>query len=394
MRKNLPYYITWTDQQSALTIPVKHTSKFTYTLDDNSQLIDLSSCSYHQSFGLRNKSIEDAITNQLSSTPLLGPKFTMDFKDKATNELLQLMKLKGKIFYTTSGSESVENALKVARDVSKKNYILRRAISYHGASIGSLSVTGDWRAQDFLSLSDYSITIPEPDEVDALKKTEQIIKEHHQKGIAAIILETITGGNGVIIPSNSWYKGIEALCKKYDILLILDEVVCGFYRTGKPFGYQHFELSPDIVCLSKSITGGYIPFGCVYTNSQIANYYQVNKLRCGLTNYAHPLGIAAMQEVLKICKSKGFVSNLSELVDTLDHFKKSIEKSEFIEDVRHIGLLMAIRPSKSFNIRDLVAKGFYINVTNNELIIAPIMTMTRHELDKALEELKPIILSK
>ncbi len=383
------YFVTWTSQKDAIQIPVLETTEQYYLLNDGSPLYDLSSCSYHQSFGLKNKFIQDAIKNQIDELPLLGPKFSFPLKDKVSKNLLAKLKLSGKIFYTTSGSESVENALKVARDKTGKDYILRRENSYHGATLGSLSVTGDWRSQNMTSLSDLSISIPEPFEKDALKNTEKTIKDNLDKGIAALIVETITGGNGVIVPSKEWFLGIEKLCKQYDILLILDEVVCGFARTGKDFGFHHYGISPNIICLSKAISGGFIPFGAVYCDDSISSFYEDHKLKCGLTNYAHPLGLRALDAILDTLDSTQFKTNLENRIKVLDSFLNKVNTLEKVKETRSIGLLAAVEfhENKTPSFKELIEKGIFINIIGNNMIFAPFLIGEVDILESTLNEL-------
>src|SRR5690606_31748716 len=123
----------------------------------------------------------------------------------------------------------------IARDISKKQIVLARSRSYHGATLGALSVTGDWRNEAHQTVSDWTVRIPEPSEDPDLEKTKAIIEETGAENIAAFCLESITGANGVIIPPQSWWDGINKLAKQYDLFLIIDEVLCGFERTGKPF---------------------------------------------------------------------------------------------------------------------------------------------------------------
>ncbi len=389
MKHNLPYFVTWSAQAQAIQIEVKKTLSDHYILEDNRELYDLSSCSYHLSFGLRNKEIQDVIREQLDELPVLGPKFSFDLKRDASLQLLESLGLNGKIFYTTSGSETVENALKMVRDITKKDLVLRRKNSYHGATLGSLSVTGDWRSENVTTLSDLSLTIPEPHEEDAIKKTEILIKENLDKGIAAIILETITGGNGVIIPPKTWYQSIQELCHKYDIKLILDEVVCGFYRTGKNFGFHHYPfLKPDFICLSKAITGGFIPFGALYCSPKISEFYDSNKLKCGLTNYAHPLGLRAMMEILNIINQEEFKDLVTKRTETLSSFLEEAKALPLVKEVRQIGLLAAVElKSNSLNQAELISHGIYVNIIGNNIILAPFLNTPQENLRLALNKL-------
>ncbi|MDO9181061.1 MAG: aminotransferase class III-fold pyridoxal phosphate-dependent enzyme, partial [Bacteriovorax sp.] len=302
---SLPYYISWSKQSDAATFEIESVDGATVTTTDGLRLIDMTSISYQAHFGHNHPTIIKHIKAQLDSIPMSSPKGIYPGKNQTTLDLLKYMKKEnGKIFYTTSGAESVENALKIARDITKKKIVLARKNSYHGATLGALLATGDWRNPAHMTPEGWVVRIPEPNEENALEKTRSIILETGPDKIAAIIIETITGGNGVYAGTIKWWRGLKNLCLEFDILLIMDEVVCGFGRTGKAFGYMHYDVEPDLICLAKGISGGMIPFGAVWTSPRIANHYENNLLCCGLTNYAHPLGMAAMKGVLEILHEK------------------------------------------------------------------------------------------
>ena len=297
----LPYYISWSKQKGASSFIIASVDGVRIKTEEGIELIDMTSISYQAHFGHNHPTIIKHIKSQLDTIPMSSPKGIYPGKNDATYDLLNYMgKLEGKIFYTTSGAETVENALKIARDITKKKIVLARKTSYHGATQGALTVTGDWRNTSHVLPEDWVVRIPEPTEIDAIKKTRKIIEETGGEKIAAIIIETVTGGNGVYYGDQAWWDGLSQLCDEFKILLIMDEVVCGFNRTGKPFGYMHYDVHPDMICLAKGITGGMVPFGALWTSSKIAEHYEENILSCGLTNYAHPLGIAAMKSFCPI----------------------------------------------------------------------------------------------
>jgi taurine--2-oxoglutarate transaminase len=321
-----------------------------------------------------------------------SPKGIYPHKNETTKALLSYMqKESGKIFYTTSGAESVENALKIARDITKKKIVLARSKSYHGATLGALSVTGDWRNPAHMTPSDWVVRIPEPSEVDAIKKTRDIILKTGADQIAAIIIETITGGNGVYAGSKDWWQGLKNLCQEFNILLIMDEVVCGFERTGKPFGYMHYGVEPDLICLAKGITGGMIPFGAVWTSKTIAEYYEDNILCCGLTNYAHPLGMAAMRGVLEIVQNKSFLENLR-LVEKV--FKVELEKLKnlsIVKEIRVHGLLCAVDLHKSVDAKKFFDRGLYLISQPNRIILAPPLIITEPLLFEGMSKIYKVL---
>ncbi|EQC51210.1 aspartate aminotransferase family protein [Bacteriovorax sp. DB6_IX] len=391
---NEAYYYSWTKQNSASKLEIKETTVDSYLTHDNREIYDLSSCSYHLSFGLRNERLTNAISDQYKVLPAAGPKLVYNLKQETSQKLLKALgQNEGKIFYTVSGAEAVENALKMARKVSGKEHILSREKSYHGASVGALSITGDWRREGSPLLDHLTHFIPEPFENDALAKTEEIIKKVGPQKIAAICLETITGGNGVYIPDPNWYEGIQNLCRKYKIFLILDEIVCGFARTGKNFAFQHYNLAPDFICMAKNISGGFFPFGAVYTSKEVSDYYENEVLSCGLTNYAHPIGLRVCSEILDLIEEREFVDNIKNLEQTLKDSHQEFNQLSCVKECRQIGNLMAVeldyKDSLSWN--DFIKENLYINVSNNILIITPIMMTTPQRLKQALKKLKGVL---
>lgn len=374
---NLPYYISWTKQKDASTFEIASVDGATVTTVDGVRLIDMTSISYQAHFGHNHPTIINHIKAQLDTIPMSSPKGIYPHKNETTLSLLKYMKKDdGKIFYTTSGAESVENALKIARDITKKKIVLARSNSYHGATLGALAVTGDWRNPAHMTPEGWVVRIPEPNEKDALKKTRDVILKTGPDNIAAIIIETITGGNGVYSGTKEWWHGLKKLCEEFKILLIMDEVVCGFERTGLPFGYMHYGVEADLICLAKGITGGMIPFGAVWTSKKIADYYEENILCCGLTNYAHPLGMAAMRGVLEIVHDQKFKDNLKH-VDNI--FKVELEKLKtlsIVKETRVHGHLAAVDLHKSVDGKKFLKKGLYLVAQTNRIILAPPLIIT------------------
>jgi taurine--2-oxoglutarate transaminase len=389
---NLPYYVTWCAQNNATTFNIKSVDGVKLIIDDNKEIIDMTSISYQAHFGYNHPSIIKHIKNQLDTIPMSSPKAIIPGKNETTEKLLEYLGLEeGKIFYTTSGAESVENALKIARDVTKKKIILARKNSYHGATLGALTVTGDWRNPAHITPSDWVVRIPEPNEVDSIKKIRNLIIEHRAYNIAAIILETITGGNGVISATDEWWQQIRSICDEFNILLILDEVVCGFERTGKPFGFHHYNLKPDIVCMAKGISGGMIPFGAVWTNNSISNYYDKNILCCGLTNYAHPLGLAALNGVLEITSDQNFILNLRDIETIfLDELNK-LKEIKIVKEIRTQGMLCALDLYKTIDSKNFLENGIYLVSQKDRIILAPPLIIDKDTLKIGMSKIGKVL---
>ncbi len=392
MRMPKSYYATWTKQEKACLFPIEGAHNDYYILPDNKHVYDLSSTSYHVAFGFSFTPLKNILKKQLDVLPIAGPKATFDLKQKAGIELMNFLELRdGKIFYTLSGAEAIENALKMARDSSKKDIILARQTSYHGATLGALSVTGDWRHDNHLTLEHGTARIPEPQDDPNCIKTEEIINQIGSDKIAAFCLETITGGNGVIIPSQNWWDRISELCSKYNILLIVDEVVCGFGRSGKNFGFHHFNLKPDFVCMAKVITGGYFPFGAVYTSKKISNYYKQNVLSCGLTNYAHPLGLSAMLKVIETLKNPEFSQHKQRLEKSFNEILEHQKENSNIINIRKIGLLACIEVKNKLSLKQFLDEGVYCSIIGNNIILAPPYIMEIMTLEESLNKLFKVI---
>jgi taurine--2-oxoglutarate transaminase len=388
-----PYFFSWSKQESAPTIEVESTTNDSYLTPQGHEVYDLSSCSYHLSFGLRNERIIGAIKDQMDKLPVAGPKAVFDLKEEATRKLLDYLKLSsGKIFYTTSGAESVENALKLARLVTGKKFIIAREGSYHGATIGALSAGGDWRSDKHLSLSEYTLRIPKINDDQSIHKLKEVISTHGADKIAAIILETITGGGGVYKASRKWWKEVQDICRKNNILIILDEIVCGFGRTQENFAFHHYDIKPDFVCMAKNISGGYFPFGAVYVNNKVASEFEDKVLSAGTTNYGHPIGLRTLMTVIDILEDQEMISNKEQLAEILAEYKERISKQSNVVQVRRKGLLMAIEINKEApTFKELVAQGLYVNCISSNFILCPIYTTTPERLKSALDKLELII---
>ena len=388
----LPYYISWVKQKGATTFNIAKVSGTKVIIDEGLELFDMTSISYQAHFGHNHPTIIQHMKDQLDSIPMSSPKGIYPGKNETTYELLQYMgKLEGKIFYTTGGAETVENALKIARDITKKKVVLARKNSYHGATLGALVATGDWRHDSHQLPEDWVVRIPEPNEKDAIAKTRAIIEQVGGNNIAAIIIETVTGGNGVFYGDQAWWDGLSALCKEFKMLLIMDEVVCGFGRTGKAFGYMHYNVQPDMICLAKGITGGMVPFGALWTSSGIALHYEENVLSCGLTNYAHPLGMAAMKGVLEIVKDKNFIDNLV-IVEKLFHEElENLKTLKNVKEIRVKGMLAAVDIAAPIDAKKFFQKGLYLVAHPNRIILAPPLIINSTEMKTAMKAVYDVL---
>ncbi len=383
------YLYTWSAQKGVFHFEVSESKDFSFILKNGKEIIDLTSLSYQAGFGHNSKEIKERIKTQLDQIPMASAKADFELKTNVTKTLLSKLGFTGKIFYTTNGSESVENALKMAREQRKVQTVAARNISYHGATLASLSVTGDWRNQAHKTYKDWTLRIPEPkDDIDG-KKTREIIETYGTEKIAAIILETVTGGNGAFAGSETYWREIQSICDDHGIYLILDEVICGFHRTGPIFGFHAYNfLRPDFITLSKQITGGYIPFGAVYLAKERADYYDDNVLACGLTHYAHPLGLAALQGVFDLIETDAFKTQFKDNLKVLKNFCSQIESMQNVREIRLHGMLAAIDVSFQPSQEEIFKKGLYLLTGPQRIMLAPALNMSTNLLNAGLSKVE------
>ncbi len=381
-----PYYKTWSIQSEAPYLPVAGAEGTQFIMENGEKVHDLISTSFQAGFGHSQAVILNRIRSQMEVQATAFPKADNISVKNVSKELLAYLKLdEGKIFYTVSGAEGIENALKMARQIRKAEIVLARENSYHGASLGALSVTGDWRNKAHKTVNYWTIRIPEPTAENAIGHTRQLIEDVGSDNIAAFCLETISGANGVITGDPKWWTGIQELCDEFGILLILDEVTCGFRRTGSAFAFQKFPIHPHFVVLGKAISGGYIPFGAVWTHKKISGFYEKQMFACGLTNYAHPLGLAALEGVLDLLNAKGFIKTVEELEETFAKELKELEKLKSVKAIRVHGLLSAIDfHSTTLDWQKLFKAGIHVMASTNRIILAPPLAMSKEHLHEAM----------
>ena len=387
----LPYYLTWTAQAQAVTLPVVGARESYFVLGDGREVEDLVSTSFQASFGHSAEAILAPMRRQLEASCVAFAKATSPQKRVESERLLAALGLGGgRIFYTVSGAEAIENALKMARQFRARPLVAARERSYHGASLGALSVTGDWRREGHFLPEGWTLRIPEPHDDPEGEGARERFLEAGPERIAALCVETVSGANGVIVPPSSWWRAMRTLCDDFGILLVLDEVVCGFGRTGKTFGFQHEDLRPDMVCLAKAISGGYVPFGALWTSEAIAQFYERQTLSCGLTNYAHPLGLAAMSGVLDLLDDPAFHAAQESASQSFDRQLQALAARPYVRALRHIGMLAALDLEIQGMERAwplLVQAGVHVLVKGQSLILAPPLNIAAPRLEAAMATL-------
>ena len=359
---------SWSKQKGLNPLPIeKAEGIYMYDFDGN-RYADMSSQLVNLNVGHGNRKIIDAIKEQAEKYCYLSPSYGSEPRGELAKMIIELMPDNmGKVFFTNGGADANENAVKMARMFTGRQKIFSRYRSYHGSTYGAGNLTGEPRryplepgAPGFIKFFDpylYRETIQFESEEAAAdyyvsKLREQVIYEGPDS-VAAIVIETITGSNGVIIPPKGYLKGIRKICDDFGIMMICDEVMAGFGRTGKMFAFENFDVKPDIVSFAKGVTCGYVQLGGVVVSKKIAEYFDDHLLSCGLTYSGHPLACAAGVACLNYYKEVNILENVNKSGKVLGDVLEAIKVShKCVGDVRYIGLFSAVELVKSKDTRE------------------------------------------
>jgi adenosylmethionine-8-amino-7-oxononanoate aminotransferase len=297
---------------------------------------------------------------QTAELPYAAPGMTTKIRALASQAVADVTPHQAltKILFTLGGADANENAIKLARGYTGKHKILTRYRSYHGATMGAMAATGDPRRQmwepltmpgvvHFLDPYRYRSTfhrttpdIPEAEFAqDYLNHLEEIIQYEGPDTIAAILMESVTGTNGIIIPPEGYMQGVRALCDKYSIVMIADEVMSGFGRTGKWFAVEHWDVIPDIMTMAKGLTSAYAPLGAVAMKPKVASAFDERVFESGLTYTSHPVSLAAAVANIQAMKDDQIVERVAGMGPVLKRMLTDLGESHpSVGEVRNIGL--------------------------------------------------------
>ncbi len=353
-------FYTWSAQAKVNPIAVK-LAKGVYFWDvDNKRYLDFNSMTMCVNIGHGDERVIRAMQEQAAELPYAAPGMTTRIRALASKALADITPggRLSKILFTLGGADANENAIKLARGYTGRFKILTRYRSYHGATMGAMAATGDPRRHawepgtmpgvvHFLDPYRYRSTfhrlnpdISEEDfTCDYLNHLEEIIRYEGPETIAAILMESVTGTNGVIIPPEGYMQGVRALCDKYGIVMIADEVMSGFGRTGKWFAVEHWDVVPDIITMAKGLTSAYAPLGAVAMKPKIAAAFDQRVFEGGLTYTSHPVSLAAAVANIHVMREDKLVERAAALGPVLKRMLNDLgEAHPSVGDVRSIGL--------------------------------------------------------
>ncbi|MDF2842980.1 MAG: hypothetical protein K0R00_1406 [Herbinix sp.] len=349
---------SWSKQKNINPLPIEKAEGIYLWDYEGNRYSDMSAQLVNMNLGFGNKAIAEAIKEQTDKYCYVSPAYGAEPRAKLAKKIIDLMPDNmGKVFFTNAGAEANENAVKMARMYTGRFKIFSRYRSYHGSSFGAGNLTGEPRRYPlepgipgFVKFFDpylYREIVPFESEEAAsnyyiAKLREQIIYEG-PASVAAIVIETVTGSNGILIPPKGYLPGMRALCDEFGILMICDEVMAGWGRTGKMFAFEHFDVKPDMVTFAKGVTCGYVPLGGVVVSKSIASYFDDNLLSCGLTYSGHPLACAAGIACVNYYEEANILEHVNEVGKVLSEILLALkEKHPCVGDVRSIGLFSAV----------------------------------------------------
>lgn len=352
----LPFFFTWTAQHQAKALHLTGGAGAHFTTADGERWLDLGALSYQVNAGHGHRRIIDAIKRQADDLCLASPTAVFPAKVELAEKLLALAGPGySKVFFTLGGAEANENAIKMARLVTGRHKLMSRYRSYHGASMGALTLTGDWRRPPLepgipgvVHVADcYCDRCPFGHTLASCKRECATNVDQTMRleggGFAAAIFEPVPGANGVLVPPDDYWPLLRKACDADGALLIADEVLCGFGRLGKVFGHHHWEVQPDLITCAKGLASGYQPIGAVIVHERVAKHFDDRVLACGLTYYAHPTGCAAALETLKVYEDEGLYANAARLGPILLAELRAVAARLGVRSfVRGLGLLAAL----------------------------------------------------
>ena len=410
---------SWSAQGSVNPIPMVRGEGIYFWDADGKRYIDMNSQLMCVNIGHGERRVIDAIKRQADELVYAGPGMASPVRARIGRMLADLTPGDlNHFFFTLGGAEANENALRIARTVTGRQKIMVRYRSYHGATAGAISLTGDprrWPNEPgipgvvrFFDPYKYRSHLYREGDSDetftgrCLDEVEEIIAYEGPKTIAAIFIETVTGTNGIIIPPDGYLRGLRDICDRHGILLVADEVMCGLGRTGRWFAVDHWNVVPDMITMAKGLTSAYLPLGAVAVSDRIAAYFDKNVFYGGLTYSAHPMSLAAAEACLQVMMEDDTIGHTQRVGHVLAELHAEMKaKHPSVGDVRSIGLFGVLElvrnretkePMAPFNgtspeMQNLGAflreRGMYAFINWNNLFTNPPLCITEEQLREA-----------
>jgi taurine--2-oxoglutarate transaminase len=411
---------SWSVQDAIDPIPVAGGEGRYFWDYDGKRYLDFASQLVNVSIGHQHPKIVAAIKEQADKLCTIGPPMATEARSTLARLLAEVTPGDLQMsFFTNGGAEANENAVKLARWYTGRHKVIARYRSYHGATAGAITLTGDprrWPAEPGIPgvvrmLDPYTYRCPagHPDPCPVCTGAphlEEILQYEGAHTVAAVILEPVVGTNGIIVPPDGYLQAIREVCDRHGILLIADEVMAGFGRTGKWFGVENWDVVPDILTVAKGINSGYVPLGAMIVRKPIADWVRDKYFAGGLTYSGHPLACASAVASIEAFKEEGVVENSAEMGGVFAEKLRELQgKHPSIGDVRGLGCFWGIELVKDRETREplvpfnasgeafapvarvskaALERGLYVMTHWNVIMVCPPLTITRDEIDEGI----------
>ncbi|MGB9234992.1 MAG: aminotransferase class III-fold pyridoxal phosphate-dependent enzyme [Terriglobales bacterium] len=365
----------WSAQSKVDPIPVARAKGIYFWTPEGKRFLDFNSQLMSVNIGHGDERVIQAITEQASTLAYANPFMATEVRARLGQKLAEIAP--GDIdtfFFTNGGAEANENAIKLARFFTRRHKIIARYRSYHGATAGAISLTGDprrWAVEPGMPgvvhvLDPYhGIERGWESAESSLALIEETIQMEGPHTIAGFILEPVTGTNGILVPPDGYLEGVRKLCDKYGILMIADEVMSGFGRTGKWFAVDHWKIIPDLMTMAKGLTSSYIPLGAVGMRQHIARHFDDKVFYGGLTYNSHPMGCATALATIRVYEEDDLIENARKMGEVMNSMGAGLlKKHRSVGAVRSIGLFGIVELVRSQKTRRPMAP---FNGTSDEM---------------------------
>jgi taurine--2-oxoglutarate transaminase len=375
-------------------------------LDFSSQLVNVN-------IGHQHPAVVKAIVEQAGTLATVAPSTANLARGEAAKRIVDRAPARfNKVFFTNGGADAIENAIRMARLHTGRDKVLSTYRSYHGNTGAAIVATGDWRRipnefarghvhffGPYLYRSEFWATTPEQESERALRHLERMIQSEGPTSIAAVLIESIPGTAGVLVPPPGYLAGVRALCDRFGILLILDEVMAGFGRTGRWFAFEGYDVTPDLITFAKGVNSGYVPTGGVIISDSIAHSFDTTVFPGGLTYSGHPLAMASIVAALDAMEDEGIVENAARIGrDVLAPGLAELQaKHPIIGEVRGEGVFWALELVSDRETREplsgvvmgrikseLMARNLLPFLADNRIHVVPPCVVTDAEVAEAL----------
>ena len=406
-------FYSWSAQGALSPMMVSHAHGMTVVDIEGNEYLDFSSQLVNVNIGHSHPRVVGAIVEQAEQLATVGPAFSSKPRVQAAMAIVSRAgESFRKVFFTNGGADANENAIRAARLYTGRSKVLSTYRSYHGNTGSAIVATGDWRRQPneyatghvhffgpFLYRTEFAAENAEEECQRALRHLERTIEAEGPDTIAAVLMETVPGTAGIMVPPPGYLSGVRALCDRFGIMLILDEVMCGFGRTGQWFAFHDHDAVPDMVTFAKGVNSGYVPVGGVVFSQVLSEYFDDHMFPGGLTYSGHPLAMASIVAALDAMEEEAMLPNARSIGD--DYLRPGLEdlarKHPVIGEVRGLGCFFALELVSNSDTRtaldaasigkiksEILARKLLPFVVDNRIHVVPPLIVSADDVSRAL----------